>query len=193
MRPVASPADWPVGYQPHADQQVRWQHRYKSTQMGGIATVGALAYAGSSVTAPARVLRPTPCLKTLNCALTTSRRLGVFPPKNDPAAQETLGLTSSRNHSRGTSGRPARCPGKSGNFSTIESLGWTPKFRHSWWRRSAGRLTWMPSSTAPTAPRSRLRSALPHGLPSMWIPPREILSCHARGTPEPAPGVGNGM
>ena len=53
----------------------------------------------------------------------------------------------------------------------LNHWGWTLQTRLYWWRRWAGRLMWMPSSTAPPAPRLRLRFTLLQGWPSMWIPP----------------------
>ena len=92
----------------------------KALKMGGIAAVGALAYAAYQRYSTGKGTAPDALPETAETALSQPPEGSAFlPPKNDPAGSGNAGTDSgSRNDCRSASGRPARCPGKSGYFST---------------------------------------------------------------------------
>ena len=66
----------------------------KALKMGGIAAVGALAYAAYRRYSTGKGTAPDALPESAETALSQPPEGSVFiPPKNDPAAQETLGLT----------------------------------------------------------------------------------------------------
>ena len=101
----------------------------KALKMGGIAAVGALAYAACQRYSTCKGAAPDALPETGKAALSQPQEGSAFlPPKNDPAAQETMGLTLVR-----AMIAAARADGRLDAqesqtiFQRIESLGMDPE------------------------------------------------------------------
>ena len=153
----------------------------KALNMGGIAAVGALAYAAYQRYSTGKSTAPDALPATAEAALSQPPEGSAFlPPKSDLAGREALGLILVR-----AMIAAARADGRLDAqesqviFQRIESLGMDPE-NQALLVAEMGRPVDMDAIVnSADSPRSRLRSTLPHGLPSMWIPPlrNPILPC----------------